>query len=123
MDVESANSAAIAELINTITQAKNFVVAEAPAYCQEYLLWQRYQFAIAAAVAFFSGILFTLLLRKGLRDEKNNSVGGPTVVSVVVSGAVCCLSLVCTVAESVDAIQSVVAPKVMLVEHLKQLLK
>jgi heme/copper-type cytochrome/quinol oxidase subunit 2 len=134
MDVESktqlqdVTAQAAKELLTTLTDAKQFVLAQAPEIFQQAIRWQ-----IAMAIMTIIGFAIVMLTFRWTLKQACEKAANPVtynqnkevpwvvasmclgVAGIVFLGGVCC--------EGAHAIKAVVAPKLFLLDYVKGLLK
>lgn len=104
---------------------QDFATAQAPLYCQEVVAWTFWRGSIYTAIGIGVlgvGVYFTCMIPKWLKEDK----GGPTARCIIaIFGGI--LGLIIggfTTASNIgDTIKAKVAPRLVIVEHLRELNK
>ena len=125
-DIHSLSTAALQALLDNLSSAKNFVLAQAPDVCQQMVTWEIISHLFLAAV-FLLGAVTTLILTKyfyvcACNHKDEDSSGAFAAVSIV-TGMV---SVFCFVLFPMDlyfAMYPYFAPKVFLLHEIVKLIK
>lgn len=108
-------------LTDTLQESKDFTVEQAPQFVQELLRWQLYEAALfAVAWACFGVIVMTLgatWLGSALEDELE-----AVTTKRIVRFGMSLLMLIAITANVHDIVQVIVAPRVVLVEMVRDLI-
>jgi heme/copper-type cytochrome/quinol oxidase subunit 2 len=109
------------ELLTTITDTKQFVVAQAPDVLQQILFKQYLTAATVAVSAVVLAVLAVWLCRRAARPDNADSMehGVPAIMTAV-SAVILAIVAVC---ETFRAVTAYFAPKVYLLEYLTNLIK
>ena len=92
---------------------EKFILEQAPLYAQEVLAWQ---FTTGIAGCIVVGTLCALFAALTRVITKDDSDGMPTILCGIVT--VFCLGL--SISFGLDAVKTKIAPRVVIIEHLKQ---
>jgi hypothetical protein len=117
---------ALKDLYANLTQAKGFVLDQAPDFLRQVINWQIAQGVlsiIAAAVAVGVFIYVFRWLRKNIDSEKAGGDGTASVMFAIFGGAGALCACIFAMVQVFQAVKALVTPKLFLVEYLTQLVK
>jgi len=134
-DVEQASSLAslgkqaLVDLLNNLTQAKDFAVGQLPDVCNQYVALGRFSCAamfVCSLLLVLSAVLYVRWINRTYsKFEKNHDnfdSDGMVLAYVIPTGAILVLATVLFCA-SMNSVSSWVAPKVYLISEIRELIK
>ncbi len=132
-EIKQMGVQALQDLLNNLTQAKQFAVEQAPEFCQQLIargMWLPFFTAIAAiigcaltaAIARWSMPAFAKESRKCILEQNVASLMGTGTLNATLF-VVAPLLLVAAYQNAMSALSVYVAPKVFLVEEITRMLK
>ena len=107
-------------LLSTLTETKEFVLAQAPEIMQQMITWQITKGAMSAGLFLVLLISFLILLVKGIRAKE--APGETYSIVTTVLGVFVACTLIPLLVNGILAIQAIVAPKLFLLEQITRLL-
>lgn len=129
MDVETElrvlGAQALEDLYKSLVSAKGFILEQAPGVCQEIVKWQITKGVIAVTLWVLAALIIAAIAYavRNIRCEADQE-RAPLIATCVVGCIVLSVTLgAAVIPMSVDAVQAMVAPKVVILEQLREWLK
>jgi hypothetical protein len=104
-------------------KAEGFVIEQAPLYVQELLVWHFWLYASTAIAAFIAGVALLIPCVLLVRHMIKQGDEGDRAFSICVSVLIMCLPVVIGLGTAKQAIKAKVAPRLVVVEHIKGQMK